>query len=387
MTDLLQVLPSLPVQPWSHLLHSLERAAVSVADILTLDPIDVAKHAQLPAREIRRLADALVAALHTDLGYPPATDAPDASEPALRPEPPTALHLLHSWTRISLLDPVLDAALNGGIPTGYITEFTGEAGAAKTQFLFTLLLSAQLLPRPPTQPPRTSIYLTTESALSTPRLTQLLSSNPVLQALPPESRPSLSRILCIAMPDLEAQDHILRYQLPVAIARHHASLVVLDSVTANFRAELDRAGPPALARRAAALLQLCAHLRALARRHDCAVVVANQVSDRFDRPAAPPPSSSPDAADARLTLEHQQRWFTGWGDRPRATSLKTPSLGLVWANQLDARIVLQRWARPERAGWRRSLKVVFAPWAADHAGGRGIEFVVAGAGVQGVPPG
>lgn len=30
------------------------------------------------------------------------------------------------WRSISTLDDSIDAALGGGIPTGYITEFTGE---------------------------------------------------------------------------------------------------------------------------------------------------------------------------------------------------------------------------------------------------------------------
>ncbi|GJD01842.1 DNA repair protein RAD57 [Colletotrichum higginsianum] len=46
-------------------------------------------------------------------------------------------------------------------------------------------------------------------------------------------------------------------------------------------------------------------------------------------------------APPALALDHQQRWFTGWGDDPFADyGLKTPSLGLVWSTQIACRIAL-----------------------------------------------
>lgn len=114
--------------------------------------------------------------------------------------------------------------------------------------------------------------------------------------------------------------------------------------------------------------------------------------------AAPPPPA--------LLLDHQQRWFTGWGDEPYPNShggaddsLKTPSLGLVWSAQIAARIALLKRpayhyrrgsggggggrkeavaaggasggeydeydevgaATPTSRSWRRWMKVVFAP--------------------------
>ena len=50
-----------------------------------------------------------------------------------------------------------------------------------------------------------------------------------------------------------------------------------------------------------------------------------------------------------MTLDHQQRFFTGWGDDPPSLrhvigeeSLKTPSLGLVWSSQIACRVVLKK---------------------------------------------
>ncbi len=68
----------------------------------------------------------------------------------------------------------------------------------------------------------------------------MLLANPVLVAADP--KPSLDRVISIVTPDLESQDHILRFQLPVAVRRHDVGLVVLDSVAANYRAEFERPG-------------------------------------------------------------------------------------------------------------------------------------------------
>jgi DNA repair protein RAD57 len=319
---------------------------------------------------------------------------------------------------------------------------TLRSGVGKTQFLLTLLLAAQL--PPPHGLSKSAIYISTEAALSTNRLAQLLSAHPSLASLPPTEKPSLSRILSIQTPDLESQEHILRYQLPVAIKKHNVGLVIVDSVAANFRAEFERKGArdgaASLAKRGAQLVQLGSLLRHLARTEGVTVVVANQVADRFERePSTPvsnnisrtttgnsqgstdekstlhglphPPASDPgsDAGDNAfmspdaLTLDHQQRWFTGWGDIQHDSSqtLKTPSLGLVWTNQLACRIALikqpvyatrppvlsvngqDQWNEDDNhiSKWRRWFKVVFAPWAPP-SDGRGVEFEVVRGGVR-----
>jgi DNA repair protein RAD57 len=331
---------------------------------------------------------------------------------------------------------------------------TLRSGVGKTQFLLTLLLAAQL--PPPHGLSKSAIYISTEAALSTNRLAQLLSAHPSLASLPPTEKPSLSRILSIQTPDLESQEHILRYQLPVAIKKHDVGLVILDSVAANYRAEFERKGArdgaASLAKRGAQLVQLGALLRHLARTEGIAVVVANQVADRFERepptpvsnnisrttsgnsqgpsdeksplaaqlynfpglPHPPAPNPGSDAGDNAfispdaLTLDHQQRWFTGWGDiqHDSPQTLKTPSLGLVWTNQLACRIALikqpvyatrppilsvngpDQWNEDDNhiSKWRRWFKVVFASWAPP-SDGRGVEFEVARGGVRHVEKG
>lgn len=488
MTDLLRILPSFPTGPFSALLPVIEQQSLSTTDLLTQHPVDLAKQTRIPLLDLKRFIAAVQASLADDL--PPekplaaprptekspeedeeaegaAEDGPTASEAGAQSEPIAAEPA--QTPCISTLDDTLDAALGGGVPVGYITEFAGESGAGKTQFLLSLCLAVQL--PAPRGLGKQALYISTEAALATRRLSQMLAGSAALQQqqqhLDPTAagRPSLDNILSTVTPDLESQDHILEYQVPVLLARHDIGLLVLDSVAANFRAELENRGGASMATRSAQLVRLGAHLRDLARRHGIAVVVANQVADRFASSSGgsaaalqrslrlphrgttasmgPPPPESPLASRGSrqpppstlqgtptssmpmptpddgppppptLLLDHQQRWFTGWGDEPRSSyTLKTPSLGLVWSTQIACRVALfkrpvygrqRRIAVPLDAGagdyddggedreptlksWRRWMKVVFAPHVA--ASGQGIadaaEFEVNAGGLKGV---
>nr|POE53390.1 dna repair protein rhp57 [Quercus suber] len=396
MTNLLSVLPDFDLNPYTHILPSLERAQISTTDLLTLDAIDVAKRAQVPPGEVRKLVDALLEGLHTSSRD---TSVAGSTSPFI-----SGGDLVKRWATISTLDDELDAALLGGIGAGCLTEFVGESAAGKTQFLLTLLLSVQL-PFPDGLG-KSALYISTEAPLQTTRLAQILSAHPKLCALPDARKPSLKRIQSTHIHDLEAQEHILRYQVPVAIQRHDVGLIVVDSIAANYRPEFGKSvaqnGYEPLARRNHQLAQTGALLRSLAHKHNLAVVVANQIADRFasfeplhpavlasqqshrSSPASTAPSlpcaPSPAAptllsTDDPFALDHQQLFFSGWGDSPPSPSatttvtapapnLKTPSLGLVWANQLAARIALLRDPSDVRAGAAsRTCKVVFSAWA------------------------
>ena len=287
----------------------------------------------------------------------------------------------------------------------------------KTQFLLTLLLSVQI--PSPRGPGKSALYISTEAPLQTTRLAQILNTHPLLANLPASDQPSLSRIHSTHLHDVEAQEHILRYQVPVAIQKQDIGLLVIDSIAANYRAEFDRSkarnGAESFAKRSNQLTQLGALLREMARKHNIAIVMANQVADRFitsdaayqggatsqnttqrSRPASPPqpqtaqsgrstalsqdvPSSGAAgttqvlSTDDPLSMDHQQRFFTGWGDDPAVAQLKTPSLGLTWTNQLATRIALLKEPIYEDrvyqlgedrsiCGWKRSAKVAFSSW-------------------------
>lgn len=411
MTDLTSVLPGFPIARFSHLLPSLDKHLITTADLLSLEAPEIAKRAQLPPVEVAKLIDAVLTGLHESFvsqdrraQLEELSEKPRADGAPAEGEEVDKIAVTEATLSISTLDELLDKALGGGIRPGFLTEITGESGVGKTQFLLTSLLSIQL--RPPKGLGKAAIYISTEAALSTSRLYQLLRLHPVLCDLPRDEKPSLDRVLGIQCPDLETQEHIIRYQLPIAIERQNVGLVVIDSIAANFRAELDKPiagnGTPlrerdekkagkAMAERRSQLTRLGSFLRNLAREKNIAILVANQVADRFEPAYASQPSSS--AASAHITpdplsLDHQQRWFTGWGDIQEysfATNLKTPSLGLVWTNQLAARIALvKQTPTGGEAKARRWMRVVFAPWCESSAR-RGTQYEVVGEGVRGAP--
>lgn len=248
-----------------------------------------------------------------------------------------------------------------------------------------LLLSVQL--PVPHGVGKAAIHITTEDPLNTPRLEQILHSHPFYAALPQKQKPSFDYVHSMVVTTLEHQQHVVEHILPSAVVQYDAGLVVVDSVAANFRADRETATTNGLVDRAADLNKLGSILRKLAVEKRVAVVVANQVSDRFAESIMLPTqdimrSSSPASStatpsqssirradrDLKLTLDHQSRFFTGWGDKPTsmAQELKTPALGLAWANQIDARIVLKVEAhaptKDTNGKRRRFMNVVFAPW-------------------------
>jgi DNA repair protein RAD57 len=420
MSDILQLLPNIDTEPFEKVLERLERANISSNDLMTLGAVDVARRADVSIDQVRELTATLITQLHAQLGFDALENAHEKEEySSAKPAEKDS-----AWSHISTLDDGLDAALGGGFPAGQVCEITGESAAGKTQLLLTLLLAVQLAP--PLGLGKSALYLSTEAPLSTTRLNQISTRHPYLSSLPDSEKPSLSRVQSTKLQDLESQDHVLRYQVPVHIARANVGLIIVDSVAANFRAEFDRTGAnssDALARRSLQLTQLGAHLRHLARSHNVAIVVANQVLDRFgpvaslfdttatplsqnsiatqvsstnnNTTALPPPSQQPQLLSTNdpLSLDHQQRFFTGWGDQRSIRDLKTPSLGLTWTNQLSARVVLlkQPILKPQDyllgpgmdiVGWRRHLKVAFSAWSRDDNGTDGVEFEVCEEGIR-----
>lgn len=121
--DLLSVLPDFPTKSYSHILPPLERKHISTADLITLDTLEIAKRAHVPPADVRRLSADVVAALHASLGYQQNKE----DDQAERKTDHSGKQLdLSRWKTISTLDATLDELLGGGIPTGYLTEITGE---------------------------------------------------------------------------------------------------------------------------------------------------------------------------------------------------------------------------------------------------------------------
>jgi DNA repair protein RAD57 len=132
MTDLLSTLPDFSIAAYTHLIPSLEKNGITVADLLTLDPIEIVKRCPLPLHDVRQFVKDVIGALQKDVGIQDAgyTTSDDLWAPQDQQELPGPVqafrHTMGRWSAISTLDDTMDMALGGGIPTGYVTEVTGE---------------------------------------------------------------------------------------------------------------------------------------------------------------------------------------------------------------------------------------------------------------------
>lgn len=123
MTDLLHTIPDFPTKSYTHLLPSLEKHLITTTDLLTLDVLEIAKRAHLPLLDVRRLAAHVVNILQGQLGVTQGGGDHDGIGGSLKK---SGNEIVGKWSTLSTLDDALDKALGGGIPTGYITEITGE---------------------------------------------------------------------------------------------------------------------------------------------------------------------------------------------------------------------------------------------------------------------
>lgn len=117
------------------LLPSLEKNLVTVADLLTLDCVEIAKRATLPLLDVKRLCADVLEHLRGDLGIgevnPGDKDAVAGENNVdgkgeVKKLRKSGKDVVDEWEVISTLDDDMDRALGGGIPIGYITEVTGE---------------------------------------------------------------------------------------------------------------------------------------------------------------------------------------------------------------------------------------------------------------------
>lgn len=138
--------------------------------------------------------------------------------------------------------------------------------------------------------------------------------------------------------------------------------LIIDSIGALFRASFEN-NHIGLAQRSTMLCQISDKLKFLAEKHDLAVIVINQVTDVFDRASSfgngngnsnahvsstPPtgggPSFSHAGDDDIMSYKIQSRYFSGQTN----DLAKEATLGLVWANSVNVRIMLSRTGRRRR---------------------------------------
>lgn len=131
--DLLSILPNFPTKPYTHLLAPLERSRLSTVDLITLDTLEIAKRAHVPPADLRRFSAHVIEALHGDVGFERKQVQDVGVDASVSFDGPVEFELgagselsLDDWSVVSTLDDGLDGLLDGGVPTGYLTEVTGE---------------------------------------------------------------------------------------------------------------------------------------------------------------------------------------------------------------------------------------------------------------------
>ncbi|KAF8162961.1 P-loop containing nucleoside triphosphate hydrolase protein [Crassisporium funariophilum] len=287
----------------------------TITDILLISTHEIAKRCRAAPIEIKRIVDT-----------------------ALNAVPIHQLVRLDSETlsdaRITTGEAILDNALNGGIRTGMVWEVVGESSAGKTQFALQLSLFVQLSPELGGLSGSTC-YLTTSSKLPSTRLLEISQ----MRELPT----SLEHVHTIATPTIAVLQRVLTTILPSFIEKQATirdgkpvKLVVIDAIAELFHGD-QKTTTLTLVERSKNIASISASLHTLASSYDIAILVLNEVVDVFDHGTRQPDGQGD------LSYNRQSRWFDrveGFGE-----SQKRASLGLAWANQINARIMLSRTGR------------------------------------------
>jgi len=247
-------------------------------------------------------------------------------------EPVTARQLLAAQARVPTGCAAYDAALRGGVRRGQITELAGAAASGKTTLAMQLLVSAVA------RPGSSAVYIGTEGAFRMDRFEELCEGR-VDSLSAASARVSLQTVatadeLAFAVHSLPA---FVRSRVPPV------RLVVVDSVAAPFRGDVDRGNA---ARRAQELFGMSSRLRALAASAGLAVVTVNQVAAVFEDAVPKFSSGGGGGGGAKRQGSLQRSSLSlprGAASEPLPYSVRPPvraALGLAWSNCVNARVLL-----------------------------------------------
>ncbi|KAI0928315.1 hypothetical protein AcW1_005596 [Taiwanofungus camphoratus] len=301
---------------------ALKRGSIlTVADLLLIAPEVLAKRCKIYLSDAQRIVEVVCNTL--------------ACQPRLLEDV-----LEEGDEKFTTGDPKLDEALGGGIRTGMLWEIVGESAAGKTQLALQLSLLVQV-PRKLGGLSSSACILTTTSTLPTTRLMEIANNHPLLSP----TLCSLSDIHTIKTPEIPILLHVLSNTFPAFLddlaARSGSKpvkLLVIDTLTELFHSHA-KTSSDFLFQRSKNLSDISRLLHIIANKYRIAVVVLNEVVDVFDR--------APDAdfgQPGELIYWNQARWFNR-ADSISGAGVKEASLGLVWANQVNARIMLTRTER------------------------------------------
>lgn len=165
-------------------------------------------------------------------------------------------------SRLPIACPPLDELLSGGVESGAITEFYGEAGSGKTNVCLQLARNAALAGRK-------TAYIDTEG-VSLERLAQMSGEH---------ARRVRENILFFEPYSLREQESVIERVARLAAGSPDIGLVVLDSATLHYRIALGTGDDVGGRRALAAQLHT---LAGVARKRDIPVVITNQVTTNIE---------------------------------------------------------------------------------------------------------
>lgn len=216
-----------------------------------------------------------------------------------------------------------------------LTEQATSA-AGKTQLAMQLALCVQL-PQQLGGASGAACFLSTSWTLPTNRLVEIIDNHPSLSP----SLCGLADIHTMKTPTIPLLLRALSQTFPAFLEglkmnprAKPVKLIVIDAITELFHSD-EQVSSATLAERSKNLNEIATLLHALAHKHGLAVVVLNEVSDVIDR--EPPPDRRPHEVSYRDLARLFNR-----ADSIPAEKSKEAALGLVWANQINARIMLTR---------------------------------------------
>ena len=177
-------------------------------------------------------------------------------------------------------------------------------------------------------------YVTANSVLPTTRLVEMLHENPLLSS----SSCSLSNVKTVVAGSVGALQYILSNSVPALVQSSATSgdmpvrLLVIDSLAEVFPE--DRPSAAQLSERSKSVSDISKMLHRLASQYRMAVVIINHVVDVWAQGAD-------HGVQGDLIYADQARFFSRADSIP-GEDRKSAALGLAWANQINARIMLTR---------------------------------------------
>ena len=157
----------------------------------------------------------------------------------------------------------VDEMLGGGVFSREVTEFAGEYGSGKTEFLFTVLVEAL-----GNNKEITAVFIDTEDTFSEARIREIATNRGY------DPADILKRTIYIPVTDSDFMAEIID-RLHLTIEAKNVKLILIDSIIAVLRAEF--VGREILWYRQQLLNRMLRRLLNIAKIYNIAILVSNQV--------------------------------------------------------------------------------------------------------------